>query len=108
MGEKGLFPCEVGDAFSLVDVQCNWLDRPLSKSFSAHEAAPPLFVQATVFCREPHPNNLVPLSKRCRVTELDLLGLEPMDDPVLVLTSGDDLGAQMDCRRGMSPRGIDQ
>ena len=34
--------------------------------------------------RNLHPNNLMPLSKRQRVTKWDALGLEPMEDPVHV------------------------
>ena len=40
--------------------------------------------------REQHSHGLAPLSKRRRVQARELLGLEPMDDPSLSLTSGDD------------------
>ena len=42
--------------------------------------------------RELHPSNIIPLSKRRRVTEWDALGLDPMEDPAQLLTSGDDSG----------------
>ena len=42
--------------------------------------------------RDLHPNNLIPLPKRRQVAEWDMLGLEPMEDPVGDLTSWDDSG----------------
>ena len=39
-----------------------------------------------------HPNNLLPVFKRRRVTEWDVLGSEPMEDPAQELTSKDDSG----------------
>ena len=41
-----------------------------------------------------YPNNLIPLSKRRRIFEWDALGLEPMEDPALSLTSGDGSGGR--------------
>ena len=45
--------------------------------------------------REMHPNNLLPLSKRRRVTEWDALGLEPMAE-----TSDLEAGPEVDSGGG--------
>ena len=71
------------------DVQLRWV--PSHLAVPGNEAADALAERG----RELHPNNLLPLSKRRRVTEWDELGLEPMVEiePLSDPDTGDDSGA---------------
>ena len=73
-----------------VQVQRRW--APLHLQVQGNEEAHALAAMG----RGLHPNNLIPLSKRRHVTEWDALGLEPMEDPVGYLASGDDSGGSQD------------
>ena len=76
--------------------------RPMGKGrASCARAVVPLHLDArgeeaadapALLGRQRHPNKLVLLSKRRRVTEWDSLGLDPMEESPSLLTSGDDSG----------------